>query len=250
MEKILVNQSALHGCFVREGTHAVQIVDISSIRVVTQRHLELEEFMDAGPSVLELCLDKFRFKAALSLRAKGDNWMRLGFDNLLPSCGASLRSFLCARKVGESLIEDWQTAKLRHFHGLNESELWFDADGGVLFTYLDPERPETQFLFRAEPPTGAVSVGSLLRSDYMELKDLSAPLPLLPLSDREVYKKLSECRDIVTNFRPAGQVEYHLKQRLLKLISDTLYSTGQLVERSPRKNRATPLAAASPTQTP
>jgi hypothetical protein len=56
-------------------------------------------------------------------------------------------------------------------------------------------------------------------------------LPLIPLSDRETYAKLGECRDIVTNFRPNGQIEYNLKQRLLRVISESLYSTGDRVEK-------------------
>jgi len=52
----------------------------------------------------------------------------------------------------------------------------------------------------------------------------------LPLNDKENYARMSECRDIITNFRTSGQVEYHLKQKLLKLISDSLYSTGHRVE--------------------
>ena len=45
-------------------------------------------------------------------------------------------------------MEDWSTDKIRHFHGLNESELWFEPEGGVLFTYLDPLDTEAQFIVR------------------------------------------------------------------------------------------------------
>ena len=61
-----------------------------------------------------------------------------------------------------------------------------------------------------------------------ELRD--AEIPVVPLSERDSYVTLSECRDIVTNMRPASQVEYDLKQKLLRAISDSLYSTSHRVE--------------------
>jgi hypothetical protein len=66
---------------------------------------------------------------------------------------------------------------------------------------------------------------------------MDSELPLIPLTDREIYAKLGECRDIVTNFRPNGQIEYNLKQRMLKVISDNLYSTSHKVEMSQRPSR-------------
>ena len=64
----------------------------------------------------------------------------------------------------------------------------------------------------------------------MSLDSLEGEIPLVPLTEREMYSKLGECRDIITNIRPCGQNEYVLKQRLLKSVSETLYSTGKRVD--------------------
>ena len=235
MEKSLVNPLALRGCMVRYGEFNVPILDISFIRAVTERHELFEGQLKSGSISVELILDRFGFKANVTARARGDGWLRLGFEGMVPSGRAHLRSFLSPKKVGESLVEDWRDEKLRHFHGLNESELWFDSAGGVLFTYLDQDTADAQFLFRVPPDGAPAQVGNIRRADYIELRDLCASLPLVPLNDRDVYRKLGECRDVVTNFRPQGQVEYHLKQRLLKMISEQLYSTGHRVDASPSR---------------
>ena len=67
--------------------------------------------------------------------------------------------------------------------------------------------------------------GKILRQDYIGLKSIDDELPFVLLDDKEVYLKLGECRDIVTNFRPTVHLAYNLKQQLLRVLSDYLYST-------------------------
>jgi hypothetical protein len=228
----LVNPIAVAQCTLRFGETSARILDISFVRIVIEDGEPWSSMAEpqTTPTKAEFHLDRFRFQADVAIRGRGDGWIRLGFEKIVPSARAHLRSFLSPKKVGESLREDWRNEKVRHFHGLNESELWFDDMNGVLFTYLDQTDSEAQFIIRLGDPQGPLRVGKILRRDYMELNRIDGEMPLIPLSDREIYAKLGECRDIVTNFRPTAQVEYSLKQRLLKVISDHLYSTSHRVE--------------------
>jgi hypothetical protein len=229
--KELVNPIAVKDCFVLLGEHAAPVLDVSFVRLVLERGNAGWESAPEGEVLpLEFQLDRARFKASARLRAKGEGFIRLTFESMLPSARAHLRSFLSPKKVGESLVEDWSTDTIRHFHGLNESELWFEPEGGVLFTYLDPHDTEAQFIVRMAHSKSALIAGKILRREYIELKSLDHELPLIPLNDKEIYSKLGECRDIVTNFRPTGSIEYNLKQQLLRVISDYLYSTSRKVE--------------------
>lgn len=208
-----------------------KVLDISFVRLVIEDVAPWNTLTEGAAFPVEFRLDRAFFTAEVALRGKGEGWLRLSFEKIVPSARAHLRSFLSPKKIGESLIEDWRNETTRHYHGLNESELWFNDAGGVLFTYLDQSDAEAQFIIRMSDARAMLRVGKILRRDYMELNNIEAELPLIPLSDREIYAKLGECRDIVTNFRPSAQMEYNLKQRLLKVISDNLYSTSYKVER-------------------
>lgn len=237
--KRIVNPVALQNCSVKWGELSARVLDISFVRVVVESGEGWEACPENETVELELVLDRYRFPAKAVLKARGEGWIRLAFEKIVPSSRSMLRSFLSPKKIGESILEDWRTETLRHYHGLNESELWFDSNGPVLFTYLEQVDFEAQFLIRLLDQKGPLQVGKISRRDYIELSSMDAELPLSPLTDREVYTKLGECRDIVTNFRPNGQIEYNLKQRLLKVISDYLYSTSYKVEMAQPRPRST-----------
>jgi len=232
-EKILVNPIALQNCTVKRGDASARILDISFVRAVIAPDEGWADIVEGEMLSLDFQLDRYGFPAQASLKSRGDGWIRLAFEKFVPSSRSQLRSFLSPKKVGESLLEDWRTETVRHYHGLNESELWFEPAGAVLFTYLDQIDFESQFLIRLLNEKSPLQVGKIGRKAYIEMNGIDKELPLTPLTDREIYAKLGECRDIVTNFRPNGQVEYNLKQRLLKVISDCLYSTSYKVDLSP-----------------
>lgn len=224
----LVNPSALKGCVLKVGEECLALQDLSFIRIVTSP--SAQHFLDDTPVEAEFCLERFSFKTLVEKKAKGENYLRLGFTKLAPSGLSHLRSFLSPKKVGESLVEVARSGSVRHYHGLKDTEVWFEPGGVTLFTFLDDPLGHSQVLIRLLEPRGPLRVGRVARADYLELKGLDAELPLLPLNERDSYLKLSECRDIATNMRPASQVEYDLKQKLLRAISDSLYSTSHRVE--------------------
>lgn len=229
----LVNPLALERCSVRWEDTRARVLDLSYLRIVIEES-PTAVFPPEGPVELHFELDTTRFTANVIKRGGGAGWLRLGFEKMVPSIQAHLRSFLVPKKIGESLAEDWKSEQLRHFHGLNECELWFQTDGGVFFTYLDQSDFESQLLVRLPELRGALAVGRIQRKDYMELQRVDAELPMKPLPDGEAYSRLSECRDILTNFRPVEPQDYNLKQRLLKALNESLYSTSRRVEMSPR----------------
>ena len=226
--RALVNASALKGCLLKVGDQSLPFQDLSFIRIVTGSATGI--FEDDTPVEAEFSLERLSFKTLVERKAKGENYLRLGFTKLAPSGLSHLRSFLSPKKVGESLLEVSRTGAVRHYHGLKDTEIWFEPGGVTLFTFLDDPLGQSQVLIRLLEPRGPLRVGRVARADYLELKGLDAELPLLPLNERDSYLKLSECRDIATNMRPASQVEYDLKQKLLRAISDSLYSTNQRVE--------------------
>ena len=233
VDKSIVNPIALQNCSVKLEEVSARVLDISFTRLVVDAvEGGWPNFEENQPVTLQMHLDRLSFNALTVFRGKGEGWLRFAFEKMVPSASAHLRSFLSPKRLGESLVEDRRTESLRHYHGLNESELWFDLNGGVLFTYLDPIDYNLQFMIRMSDHKGPLQVGKIARKDYIEMGDMHSPVPLAPLSDRETYAKLGECRDIVTNFRPSGQVEYNLKQRLLRVINENLYSTGDKVEMS------------------
>ncbi len=229
--KELVNPIALRDCYVSFGDWKAPVLDVSFVRLVLGTgDAGWADVPEGDLLPLDFHLDRSLFKATARLHAKGQDFLRLTVESILPSARAHMRSFLSPKKVGESLLEDWSTDKIRHFHGLNESELWFEPEGGILFTYLDPLDTEAQFIVRMAHSKSALIAGKILRREYIELHSLDHELPLIPLNDKEIYAKLGECRDIVTNFRPTGSIEYNLKQQLLRVISEYLYSTSRKVE--------------------
>jgi len=231
-EKNIVNPVALRHCIVRFGDIDGKLLDLSFLRVVIEAPsfplFEVEQRI-----VLDFKLDRDKFSAPVILISAKDARLRFRFDRLPHSALASLKSFLSAKKIGESITEDWAREGIRHFHGLNESEFWFDEEGRIVFTFLDDSTGNTQFLIRLLGESGAMRAGRILRKDYLGLTHIEADLPLMPVSDRELYLKLSDCRDVMTNYRPIGQKEYSLKQKLLKVMSDYLYSSHSRVDLSP-----------------
>jgi hypothetical protein len=238
IKKPLVNPVAVQNCLVKYEGSQTNLLDISLIRLVLGEAAENSElpgtsvrFPDAPATFeIELALDRYKFRALASVQARGEGWVRLGYEKLLPSAKAHLKSFLSPKKIGESLLEDWRTDFVRHYHGLNESELSFEPNGGILFSYSDLSDAESQFVIRISEIGGPLKAGKIARKDYIQLTNIDNELPLIALTDRETFLKLGECRDIVTNFRPNGQIEYNVKQRLLKIVSDYLYSTSPKVE--------------------
>lgn len=227
--KELVNSKSLTNCKVVWGDHSAKILDVSFVRVVIEASTDwLEKLEQASEFRATLNLQGVEIPITVMFQTQGEGWIRLGIIGIVPSARATLKSFLVPKKVGESIVEDWRTDQIRHFHGLNESELWVDTDGSFTFLYLDQEDFESQFIVRLRDLSSSLRVGTIKRKDYLDKMDMSSELPLNPLEDKETYGRLSECRDIVTNFRPTGQMEFHLKQKLLKVLSDYLYS-------SPRK---------------
>lgn len=233
--RVLVNPLSVQKSFARLAEHSARVLDVSYIRAVIEAEGAFGELQEGQALALAFDLDRSRFSLEVTVRGRGPGWVRVDFPKLVPSVRAHLRSFLSPRRIGESILEDWQSGAVKHFHGLNESELWTDGNEGVLFTYLDQDDPESQFLFRVREARGPLAVGKVLRKEYMELSSIDADLKLLPLTDSEVYRKLGECRDIVTNFRPTVPAEYALKQRMLKTLSEHLYSTSRRVEMLPSK---------------
>lgn len=234
--KNLVNPIALNQCRARFESFEASILDISFVRVVVEDNPSFP-FSEEGSLSLMFDLDRHHFEGLTRLEGRGEGWVRLELMRLVPSSMAHLRSFLSPKKVGESIVEDWNQDGVRHFHGLNESELWFDSGGGILFSYLDPVDPTFQFMTRIRENKSPLRVGRLLRQQYIGLSHWDTEPPLLALSEKEVYPRLGECRDIVTNFRPTGPAEYGLKQRLLKVISDYLYSHSHKFEYSQPRPR-------------
>ncbi|MEZ4750612.1 MAG: hypothetical protein R3B54_08280 [Bdellovibrionota bacterium] len=230
--KTLVNPSALAECVVTCGDLQVPLLDLSMVRLVVPTVPAWETLGEGEALELKLNLGSAVVSVSAVLQTRGSEWLRFGLVRVVPSARARLRSFLSPKKIGESLRQDWTTETSRHFHGLNESELWFDTRGGLLFTYLDQENAESQFILHIRDRQSGLSVGTMPRPDYIELNGVEEPLPLRPIKDGEVYPRVSECRDIVTNFRPVGQKEFQLKQRLLQVISEYLYNTRRGIERS------------------
>lgn len=226
----LVNPVSLVACKLLVQGLSLRILDLSFLRAVTEppeSDLSLDEELQ-----VEFKLDRVDLSAVMTLQQQREGFFRFSFSKLVPSGQASLRAFLSARKVGESLIQDWSSESFRHFHGLNESELWVRQDE-ILFSHLDQSNVGFQFVLHISEAFG-IRAGKIPRNEYIALENVGGELPLRSApSDRDTYLKLGECRDIITNFRPTTQVDYGLKQRLLKSISDHLYSTSHKVEWTP-----------------
>jgi len=228
--RYLVTPSSLTYCFATWGELKARILDISFLRVVVEEVGEWPAIAEDQSIPMMFSMNGYDFAAEVRVHGRGEGWIRFQFHKLVPSCKSMLRLFLCPKKVGESLMEDKKMTDIRHYHGLNESELLFDKDGNVLFTYLDYLDSKFQFLVQIRLDDSTIKVGRLTRSQYMTMGSFVGDLGLIPLSDKENYTRMSECRDIVTNFRPSGQLDYNLKQKMQKLISENLYSTGHRVD--------------------
>ncbi len=230
----IVNPISLENCRVRWNGEFSDILDLSFSRVVAKANPIWENIPAEEQVTLELILAGGSTGTTLSLpvklHSKNEQWVRFTLPSMPPKTASQLRYFLSPKRIGESLLKDWFEDTVWHFHGLNESELWLSNNGTILFTYLDTSNPNFQFIFR-NTADGGIQVGRLERLHYMELTQLDGELPLLAVPDKEIFQKMSECRDIITNFRPTGQYEYNVKQKLLKIIGDQLYSTGNRSER-------------------
>lgn len=227
-QRHLVNPISLRNCVVQFEGGPGKILDLSFLRVVVQ-DAEAFTFEEGALVPARFLLERHQFDVELRYKVRGKGWLRFEFEKMVPSVQAHLRSFLGAKKVGESILVDAIGDGVSHYHGLNECELWSDPKGGILFTYLDPQDPKMQFVVRVADQNAVLRVGRMSREEFIGLTDVDGELPLGSLTDREIFAKLGECRDIVTNFRPSGPEECALKQRLLKLVSDALYSTSNRV---------------------
>jgi hypothetical protein len=230
-KKNLVNPVATANCTIVLEDRVARVLDISLMRLVIEDEGVFSDELLSSPLPFDFFLERYRFSAIVKFQARGAGWMRFGIEKLLHKASADLRSFLSPKRIGESILEDWRNGPVRHYHGLGESELWIEQSGGMLFSYLDFADKNLQFIVRVSEDKGPIlRVGKLPREDYIGLATLEQELPLIPLNDKELYLRLGECRDVVTNFRPTGQLEYNLKQRLLKILSENLYSTSRRVE--------------------
>ncbi len=223
-QRVLVNPVSLKDCLAWKGEDAARLLDLSFVRLVIEDQEGWAAFTE--PNSLELSLDLagIKLNVLASVQTRGKGWMRLNLDKLVPSARSHMKSFLSPKKIGESLLEDARTPAARHFHGLNESELWFDEKGSLLFSYLDLKQSDLQFVMHLPGLGGPLGVGTMPRSQYIELSRVDEKLPLAPLTDGEIYQRAGESRDIITNFRPNGQREFQVKQHLLQVISEFLYS--------------------------
>ncbi|GEM_PF-1418566 len=228
--RYLVTPGSLTYCFGSWGELKARVLDISFLRVVLEEVGEWPAIAEDQIIPMMFSMNGYDFAAEVRVHGRGDGWIRFQFHRLVPSSKSMLRLFLCPKKVGESLMEDKSMKEIRHYHGLNESELLFDKEGNVLFTYLDYLDSKYQFLVQIQLENSSIKVGRLTRSQYMTMGSFVGDLGLIPLNDKENYNRMSECRDIVTNFRPQGQLDYNLKQKIQKLISENLYSTGHRVD--------------------
>lgn len=226
MIKNLVNPISVAHCHIQLGEQSFALADLSFIRVVLQGIEGAEALIENESVRAQFVLDKFRFEAEIKFQARGEGWLRFKLGALVPSYRAQLASFLSPKRVGESLVEDNWDDGIAHFHGLNESSLWVDRSGRVIFTYLDQWDGAAQFVVRMGAEPNEIVMGKVSRESYFGMSSMDAIFDLLPLSERELAGKLAECRDIITNFRPAGAANYALKQRLLKTVSESLYSSG------------------------
>lgn len=226
--KNLVNSVSIQNCFAFLGEHKLAVLDVSYQRLIVEKQ-EIEIPIEAELSV-NLVLDKQKLFGFIRYSTENEHFIRFDFTRVPHSQLAHLRTFLSPKKVGESLIEDWSENSIRHYHGLNDSEIWFDGEGGVVFSYLDQYEVGSQFIIRLKDFNSALKVGKMPRADYMKMKNIDDELTLLALNEKDTYARISECRDIVTNFRPVTSLEYQLKQKLLKILSESLYSTGTRVD--------------------
>ncbi len=227
--KTLVNPISVKDCKVVFYGAETNILDISFLRLIIQSTEVWAEFPENESLFLDVILDSLSFSSSCKIVGKGNEWIRLHFEKMTLSSQAKLHSFLSPQKIGESLIRDWETNETRHFHGLNETELWFSKSGSTLFTYLDSKNTTYQFVIRISDLNSSFIIGKVLRHEYIELTSIDSELRFLPLNERELFCVLGECRDIVTNFRPVNQVEFALKQKLFRIINDHLYSESKKI---------------------
>jgi hypothetical protein len=187
----------------------------------------------------------------------------LVFEALPPSARAQLKFFLSPKRIGESMALAERGAKWRYAAGLNGAGLWLDVAGDeAIFAILDSSNERSQLLVWLVDRHSPVRLGLVSRARYeervaqvvggkdsAEAERLSAgealglvdkELPVLPLNDRDTVLRLSECRDVLTNFRPADGEQGALKMRLLKGISESLYSASNRM-RGSEKRPASPL---------
>jgi len=224
---VLVNPISVRQCTASFKETSAAIADLSFVRLILADPDGTLPLMEGEELDLELHVERFHLTVRAATRARGNGWVRLSIDRIVPSARAHLKSFLCPKKIGESLSENWERDGVRHYHGLNESELWYHPEVGALFTYLDDRDPLQQFYVRVRETSGSLEAGRIARAAYLEISSLDGELGNAPIPEKELFERMGECRDVVTNFRPVAQWDYTLKQRLLRALSDKLYSTGR-----------------------
>jgi len=204
---------------------------------------------EAIPGSLQLDLKHFPVTLRRDgLVGSGDGAnVALSFEALPPSARSQLRFFLSPKRIGESISLSHRGDRWRFAAGLNFAGLWLDAAGDeAIFAALDSSNERSQLLAWLVDGHSPVRLGLVSRARYAErakavlaakeapeAQGLSAAaalglvdneLPVMPLNDRDTVLRLSECRDILTNFRPTDTDQGALKMRLLKGISESLYS--------------------------
>jgi hypothetical protein len=222
-EHYIVNPISLRNCRVSSGDKKFNLLDLSLVAFT----VPLDPFLGSPgeKNTFVFQLENRNFTVSAKLQKVENDLAYFEFDGIVPSCSAQLRAFLSPKKVGESIFEKEPSAQGRHFRGLNESEMWSDDSGGILFTYLDNQDVKYQFLLRARESRGPLTLGRIRRDEFKKLQGHHKEDSLIGLEGAEVYTKVSECRDIITNFRPTAHFDFGLKQKLLKLLSDYLYSS-------------------------
>lgn len=181
----------------------------------------------------------------------------LAFEALPPSARAQLKFFLSPRRIGESMALSHRGGRWHYASGLNGAGLWLDTSGDeAIFAALDSNE-RSQLLVWLVDRHSPVRLGLASRARYeervgqvlaakdtTEAETVSAAsalgladkeLPVLPLNDRDTVLRLAECRDILTNFRPADGEQGAMKMRLLKGISESLYSASNRMRGSEKR---------------
>lgn len=250
----------LDGCWIRCGDVETPLCDLSQLGAVVPPQPSWLALADGEAIPGTLRLEEKHFPVTLrreGLAGSGDGAnVVLSFEALPPSARSQLRFFLSPKRIGESIALAHRGGRWRYASGLNGAGLWLDAGGDeAIFAALDSSNERSQLLVWLADGTSPVRLGLVSRSRYAErvarvLEAKESPeaqtltaagalglvdrdLPVLPLNDRDTVLRLAECRDILTNFRPTDGDQGALKMRLLKGISESLYSASNRMRGNP-----------------
>lgn len=228
----LVNGEVLKGCVLRWSEQQLPVLDVSYIRIVVKTN-EVALPLDNTVQVFELSLYKNILLFEGMVEKIGEGWARLRITKLPPSHISRLKLLLSPKIIGESIKLTLDEQTLKHYHGLNETDLWVTSHFAILFSFLDSEESKYQFIVRIQGDE--VQIGWIEREVYLELSDFNRPIPLKSLNEKLAYLRLCESRDIVTNLRPKTQQEYTVKQTLLKHVNEHLFFASRRAEMNLKK---------------